>query len=587
MIPSNFASGKLKKIIGGNSGKTLGVLLFFIALVIVLTRPVAFRASSRLAGSDRFDPRFHAWTISWDIHALLHNPLSLFNANIFFPMKNALAYSEHQIINGVLGIPFWLLSGGNPLFTLNFVLMLNFLISAVAAYLLSFHLSRNRIAALVCGIAYAFAPYMFSHISQLSICSCGWAPLSLLFLHRYSEKGRPFDALLFSLFTLVQVLANTYIGLFLTVAIIIFFFVRFITSRKTFTFRWIFWIVVFLLLAGVLLLPFAKPYLEVRKDNRGIERTIDEVDLHSADVQDFLAAPQFNWIWGAITKHFRENTKGRGGPNHRSLFPGLVILVLAFTGAVTLYRKGKGEERFSLWYYSLLAVLTAIFSLGTSLYYFGGRHDIPMPYDVLYRIYPGFKALRVPSIFYVFTVLSLSVLAGFGAREITVFAHNRKGRKGFAIATFIVISLLILEVMTAPLPTFKDKTKGSIPSVYRWLSKQSGDAPTVELPLPRRYEEWLDMESVRTYYSIFHWKKIVNGYSSFFPDTYRNTLTLFQGNEFGSLIFKLKRQGVRFLIAESGYKDKVFERWLTKESKARKNLRMFKRFENNIVYELL
>ncbi|MDD5748051.1 MAG: hypothetical protein PHP64_03210, partial [Actinomycetota bacterium] len=389
--------------------RALAIIILFIVLTIFLTRPLLFKGSNHLVGhatcTDKFDPRFHAWTVAWDIHAL-RNPLNLFEANIFYPVHHSLAYSEHQITNGILGVPFWLLTGGNPVHTLNLVLLLNFLISAIGGYLLCFHLSRNRFAAVVCGTSFAFAPYMFSHVTQLSICSVGWVPLSLLFLHKYCEERHVYDAFLFGLFLAVQILANTYIGIFFSVALIIFFVVRLFTLRDIFALRTLIWIIVSILLAGVIVLPFALPYLKVRSENHKAERTISEVDMHSADLQDFLAASQYNWLWGNVTEHFRKNTKSRGGPNHRTLFPGLVIFALAIIGAISLWGKRKSEERFSLFYYCILAIASAIFCLGTSLYFFGNRISMPMPYDVLYRIYPGIKALRVPSIFNVFVALS-------------------------------------------------------------------------------------------------------------------------------------------------------------------------------------
>ena len=43
------------------------------------------------------DTRLFLWTISWDVHALLHHPLSLFDANIFHPERLTLTYSDPVI----------------------------------------------------------------------------------------------------------------------------------------------------------------------------------------------------------------------------------------------------------------------------------------------------------------------------------------------------------------------------------------------------------------------------------------------------------------------------------------------------------
>ena len=41
------------------------------------------------------DARLIIWTLAWDNHAILDRVPSFFDANIFHPSPNALAYSEH------------------------------------------------------------------------------------------------------------------------------------------------------------------------------------------------------------------------------------------------------------------------------------------------------------------------------------------------------------------------------------------------------------------------------------------------------------------------------------------------------------
>ena len=61
-----------------------GVFLAYILLTVVMTYPVAFRLS---ATEDPGDPLFIAWTIFWVQHQLFTDPLRLFDANIFFPIR--------------------------------------------------------------------------------------------------------------------------------------------------------------------------------------------------------------------------------------------------------------------------------------------------------------------------------------------------------------------------------------------------------------------------------------------------------------------------------------------------------------------
>ncbi|MEA2423416.1 MAG: hypothetical protein QOF55_2515, partial [Thermoleophilaceae bacterium] len=43
---------------------------------------------------DLGDPLPQAWQVAWDGHALLHQPLDFFQANVFWPLRNSLAFSD-------------------------------------------------------------------------------------------------------------------------------------------------------------------------------------------------------------------------------------------------------------------------------------------------------------------------------------------------------------------------------------------------------------------------------------------------------------------------------------------------------------
>src|SRR5947207_775607 len=81
----------------------LAALLYF-ALTLVLAYPL----STHMAGSllsvspDNF---LFMWTLGWDTHAFTHQPLSIFDANIFYPQHDTLAYSENLIGSAMFAAP--------------------------------------------------------------------------------------------------------------------------------------------------------------------------------------------------------------------------------------------------------------------------------------------------------------------------------------------------------------------------------------------------------------------------------------------------------------------------------------------------
>jgi hypothetical protein len=43
---------------------------------------------------DLTDPLPQAWQVAWGGHALIHQPLSFFQSNQFWPLKDTLAFSD-------------------------------------------------------------------------------------------------------------------------------------------------------------------------------------------------------------------------------------------------------------------------------------------------------------------------------------------------------------------------------------------------------------------------------------------------------------------------------------------------------------
>ena len=102
------------------------VVLGAVLLACVFTYPyiVNFTDAGRL---DTNDGRWSIWVVSWVVHALTTDPAQLFRANIFYPHPNALAFSEGNIVEGVIGAPAWVLTK-NPYTTHNFVFLFAFII---------------------------------------------------------------------------------------------------------------------------------------------------------------------------------------------------------------------------------------------------------------------------------------------------------------------------------------------------------------------------------------------------------------------------------------------------------------------------
>lgn len=326
-------------------------------------------------------------------------------------------------------------------------------------------------------------------------------------------------------------------------------------------YRWVGFLVASFVLIGLVLAPFILPYLKAQKLNPNFQRDISEVSMYSADVSDFLVAPPQSIVWGSATGVLRPNPYTRGNGSERSLFPGLLPVLLSVVGIVFLAGRGRSRrDRFALAFYVILLVVGARMCLGVTLYFFGHTAaNIPMPYKVLYRFFPGFKAIRTPSRIFVLCLLSLSVLAGSGVKWLREKLDRRLHRVAVGSLMVLLLVLMVVEVLPTGIEMKPIQTKADFPAVFRWMATRPGDSPTIVLPLatydPRSPSSMDDLSFVglepqRDYYNTADWKKIINGYSGYVPVSYKDAVKAERDFPTPASLRFLKRLKVEYVILE-------------------------------------
>jgi hypothetical protein len=177
-------------------------------------------------------------------------------------------------------------------------------------------------------------------------------------------------------------------------------------------------------------------------------------------------------------------------------------------------------------WFALLLLTTVVLSCGPEIQV-GGRTVIAQaPYLWLYERVPGFDGLRVPARFAMLAALWLSVLAGG-----CLAALLRRTSRPAVLAT-AVMALFLAEAGAAPLaldPVTPAGTlasprrylfgRGGVPAVYRTIATLPAETVIAELPLGN--PTW-DLRYV--FYSAYHWRPLVNGYSGGFPRQYLATV---------------------------------------------------------------
>src|SRR4030095_10947434 len=119
----------------------------YAALTFLLAYPLSVTANRTLPADDP-DGHLFMWTLAWDTHAFAHQPLSIFDANIFYPNRDSLAYSENLIGSALFAAPvLWLTA--NPVLAVNLVSLLSCVLCGLGAYVLGRRLGLTPVAAVL------------------------------------------------------------------------------------------------------------------------------------------------------------------------------------------------------------------------------------------------------------------------------------------------------------------------------------------------------------------------------------------------------------------------------------------------------
>src|SRR6478609_3425344 len=134
----------------------LGAIAFAIALAVFVTWPQAIHMRTSIVSHQ--DPYFSIWRISWIAHALVTSPFHLFDANIFYPAKDTLAYSDATLLEGLIAAPFlWM--HVSPVVVYNVLFLAGFIGSGIAMFVLARHVTGATGPALVAAAVFTLAPY--------------------------------------------------------------------------------------------------------------------------------------------------------------------------------------------------------------------------------------------------------------------------------------------------------------------------------------------------------------------------------------------------------------------------------------------
>ena len=538
---------------------------FFSALSLAYLRPIWRLFASHLA-PDLGDPLFNLVLLKWGARKLSTGFAGFWDAPFFFPATGVTAFSDHLLgpagvaaLLGRFGVP--------PVAAYNLLFLGSFVLSGWTTYWVLRRMGRSGIAAVLGGMAFAFAPFRWDQGSHLQVLLAQWIPLVLWHFDRLLEEATWRRAGLFLFFYALHVTGGTYLAYMIHLPLL----ALLVNRRATLLERWnrARALVLGATAAAALLLlgsVFA-PYW--RAAGQGHERREFEVRQFGASLAS-LATPSASNLYAS---RFRPQWRRQ----ENALFPGFLPAALAAVALVAGFRRLRRKpeppiartKRRWLSLLSALALLAfllaelrtwlytpavrasgvgwstppyvttgAIFALaliGWAVLYrraaggwplalaelspwergllssgaLAALLAFPIVFVPAMRFVPGLSGMRVASRFFVFVSFALAALAARGFELVRDRLASAGARRAWAAAA---IALLALELAPFPLTWNPVLAEDRFPPVYRFLAQAPDVRAILELPIGEPLDDLPYL-----YFGTLHGKPMVNGYSGFVP----------------------------------------------------------------------
>jgi len=507
---------------------TRNAAALFLGLTVLLTWPLASRLASATLPMGP-DGDLFIWTLAWDAHAFISQPLAIFDANIYHPLRHTLAFSENLIGSAFISAPIQWITG-NSVLALNVVALLSVALCGLGTCVLARRLGISPAGAIVAGVIFAFSPPRFFRTGQLHLGVVQWIPFALASLHAYLDGGHRRDLRLAAAFFTLQALSSGHGAVFLVLALGGLLVWRFASGTPIEPGRRL----RDLGIPGALLIaPVALIYLPYRavQHEMGLRRTLENWVVTPGS---FLAAPTH------VQTSLLSLLPGARILDTASayLFPGFLPLLLAAAALASLAvrRAGAIAQPKQIGFYGALTFVSIWLSIGPPLGLW------PLVYWL-----PGMSFIRVPSRFTMLAVLGLAIVAAAGFDWLAARFAPR-GRRVLAAA---VTALLTVEFAAIPLAVVPFRV--DIPLADRWLATRPAPFAVAEVPLPDPLQAG-PFERRQTMYmlhSMGHWQKTVHGYSGIRAPLHDRLYVLLRGFPDAASLDELARLDVRYVVVHT------------------------------------
>jgi hypothetical protein len=493
----------------------LTAFLLFVLLACIHTWPLA-TDPAHLSRIDNGDALLNMWAIAWVAHQLPRDPAHLFDANIFYPERRTLAYSEAMIVQGVLAMPITAL-GGSPVLAFNLVLLAGFALTGWSFCLLVHRWTGSWTAGCVSGSLAAFNAHVFVRIPHLQTFHVEFIALALFALDRVIAHQRARDALLLGAAFALEGLTSVYLLVFTAWALAFGVLARGgeMLKRRA---RPLAALALAGLVAAIALAPYLAAYYSVNQTT-GFERTLAHAQRGAGSWQDYLAT--------ASRLHYPLWSASFVGHSIAPAFPGVLAIVLVVLAVV--WPDTRRDRR--MWMCAAAAIGCAALSMlpRTSIF------------PLVYPWIAGLKAIRIVARVDQVVLLMIAVVAGFGLAGLQRRAGHLRAWPAVAV---LLVAVVNVEAYAPPgLRRFTQ-----IPPIYDVLR---GTRSAVVIELPFHPPDVFNANAGYMLNSTRYWHPLLNGYSGFQPPSYAETFKAVQSFPDAAALTALHERGVSHVVVHA------------------------------------
>jgi hypothetical protein len=480
----------------------LALTLLYTAVTCIYFWPLPLLWRDHI-GPDLGDTLFNLYVMKWGAHQIGLGLPDLWDANMFYPTRGVLAFSDH-----LLGLAAQLFLFEkivpNAIAGYNFLLLVSFVASALAVCWVLRRSGLSWIAAGLAGGMYAFCSFRYLHLNHIHLLTVQWIPLTLWFWDRLLAGRTVKNAALFLLFYLLNLSGSCYLAYMIHFPLLAIFLSRALAEgRGLLSLRALRVLAPAAVVAGVAAAVLFLPYARISHAH-SLSRQPYEFEAFGARLASYFSPDGQNLYSGpGADRVLRRLFGGPAELFHReenALFAGFLPTLLFFVGAFAALR-GLREGPADPWARGLALSGLLCFAL-----------SFARIYALLAGIVPGLSGMRVPARFYAFVSVTVVYFAARGADHLLRRVPGPRARLALAAG---LAAVLAVELAPRRIDWQRWPREEEMPRAYFWLRDRPAVKALVELPIHGDFRE-----SEYLYAATVHWKPIANGYSSYTPESY-------------------------------------------------------------------